>query len=202
MKWILSILLFSLAVVTALAEVVEVRTKDHVRFYGEIIGKQGDVIFLQAKNTVISFHRSQVSDVIRENHPITFGVFRQEDFIDPECQEAVTYESLQRDKHNDARKAIEKAASHPQLRRSYLIPISLLSGALAVDYFIDASDLDLSIAHAEGETRSDLKEKRTRKYIMGGICTIVAIVNTAFALDQEPVQVYSDGEYIGMSLRY
>ncbi len=200
-KFIFSCIL--LCVVGAvLAEEVTIRTKDNQTLEGIIVGKQGDTLYLATKDRTISIGKESIREIVRDNRAITRGVFRQNDFMYATEDEITDYESVILPEKNAIESNIQDYRASQTHSRTYLIPVSLLSAALAIDYFCDAGEMDDEIGTARGDERKKLVKMRTRKYIMGGLCTLVAIINSAIALDEEPVKVYTDGQHLGLSITY
>jgi len=89
-----------------------------------------------------------------------------------------------------------------------LVSLSIASGVVSWDYFMQAKDLQTTIDYFDALSAStktklntgDLKNSKTRKIIIGVSCGIASFLTLIYAFDS--IRISSDGEQIKLSYRF
>ncbi|MDP1675676.1 MAG: hypothetical protein Q8L88_02330 [Bacteroidota bacterium] len=90
---------------------------------------------------------------------------------------------------------------YPNLK---LIPVTVISFALAIDYFTEASDIQSSIDKLKESIPngdySSVESQKSRKQLIGGVCVAAGIINLIFSLER--VEIRTDGQQLSLSYTF
>ncbi len=189
---------------------------------GDIIAKQGDILYLQVFSGVYGYQRSDIIKIVKGGSEMTEMLWRRKDFRDGDIGEAelVTIESDHRYANLGE---FQKGQKNSKIELNWFrLSFCVLGLSFGVDSLWDAIDLGDAIKKADDKIKkaddkineannginiSDLKKEisdwkkeksnwkkqRDRKYIFGGIGIAVGLVNGIMSFERVELEPLEKG---------